>query len=112
MKTLDNSVSPREFKFCLKRLNLVGFHKLYQEMRVVQGEINPKNKIEIINDKGKRWDINSRDEDSLSRLFDRHGTECTAVVYGTEDEFFWYQEVFKGYCNYVKDPLTWKDDAT
>lgn len=111
MKTIDNSVKKREFKFSLKTTDFWALHRLFRAMRVVQGEVTPVNEIEIRDGNGKSWDINCRDEFALMQFL-KKGLEYTAVVRGTEHEFDWYMDVFKDYSYYVKNPLTWKDDAT
>lgn len=100
-KTLEDKTE-REFKFSFKQVNFWTFHDLYMAMRVVQGEITPRNEIELVNEKGERWNINCRDEMKLMRMFNKPGVEYTAIVRGTEGEFSWYQDVFRTYHDYVK----------
>jgi hypothetical protein len=100
-ETLDEKTE-WEFKFSFEQINFWTIHDLFRTMRCVQGEVTPVNEIELINEKGETWNINSRDEMKLFRLFNKPNTEYTAVVKGTKGEFMRYKYTFERYSNYKK----------
>jgi hypothetical protein len=101
----------REFKFSFKQINFWTIHDLYMAMKTVHGEIAPRNEIELVNEKGERWNIRCRDEMRLFSLFNKPNVEYTAIVRGTEGELRWYQSVFSKYSDYTKYFLAGLEDG-
>lgn len=100
---MKTNKTERRFKFQLVKMDFWDFHRLYGAMRVVQGEITPKSDIEIVNENRERWDINSRDEFKMSGFLNHPHTDYIAIVNGTEQDFDYYQAVFRKYTSLIEE---------